>query len=96
MDNEKQIQRIEYMEKLLDENEKIVSELFNAIENFENQLSKINELSQYYESSDWRKDFEASEKRILPTDLKCGILSEDGIYNLLMDSDELKRKLNIK
>ena len=40
-------------------------------------------LSDYYESPLWREDFEADEAGLLPADLKRGVLSEDGIYNML-------------
>ena len=33
----------------------------------------------------WRKDFEADEKGEIPEDLKRGILSEDGLFDLLAD-----------
>lgn len=45
-------------------------------------------LEAYYTSSAWRTDFEADEAGLLPPDLKRGVLSEDGIYNLL---EEYKR-----
>ena len=31
---------------------------------------------------EWKKDFEDDEKGLLPKELKRGVLSEDGIYNL--------------
>ena len=40
-------------------------------------------LKEYYESPLWREDFEADEAGKFPKDLKRGVLSEDGIYNLL-------------
>ncbi len=39
-------------------------------------------LSSYYETL-WRDDFEADEKGLIPNDMKRGVLSEDGLYNLL-------------
>ncbi|MCR5782856.1 MAG: DUF4298 domain-containing protein [Clostridia bacterium] len=43
------------------------------------------ELEAYYTSGEWREDFEADEAGLLPPDLPRGVLSEDGIYNLLED-----------
>ena len=37
----------------------------------------------YYEGSQWRADFELDEQGKLPSDLKRGVLSEDGVYNFL-------------
>ncbi|SMC45529.1 transcriptional regulator, Spx/MgsR family [Oscillospiraceae bacterium] len=39
-------------------------------------------LSSYYETL-WKDDFEADEKGLIPKDMKRGVLSEDGLYNLL-------------
>ena len=43
----------------------------------------VSKLKEYYESPQWREDFEADEAGKFPKDLKRGVLSEDGIYNLL-------------
>ena len=53
----------------------------------------IRALSAYYEDSLWREDFEADEAGLLPPDLKRGVLSEDGVYNLLSDYAELNDRL---
>ena len=50
----------------------------------------ISTLRQYYESPVWKKDFEADEKGLLPADLQRGVLSEDGLYNLLEKSKEIQ------
>ena len=44
---------------------------------------RIRTLEDYYVSSTWRSDFEADEAGLLPQDLVRGVLSEDGIYDLL-------------
>ena len=41
-------------------------------------------LSSYYESI-WKEDFEADEQGLIPKDMKRGVLSEDGLYNLLQE-----------
>lgn len=43
------------------------------------------ELTAYYESPQWLADYRSDEQGLLPRDLKRGILSEDGIYNLLWE-----------
>ena len=45
--------------------------------------SKIRMLQEYYQSEEWKQDFILDENELLPIDLKRGVLSEDGIYNLL-------------
>ncbi len=47
----------------------------------------INELEAYYRSAEWKKDFEDDEAGRLPKGLKRGVLSEDGIYNLIEKYD---------
>ena len=39
-------------------------------------------LSSYYETL-WKEDFEADEQGLIPKDMKRGVLSEDGLYDLL-------------
>ena len=52
----------------------------------------IRALSAYYEDSFWREDFEADEAGLLPKDLKRGVLSEDGVYDLLSEYATLKKQ----
>ena len=61
-----------------------------ALEDFAALKPDIAELEAYYTSSLWRKDFEADEAGKLPKDLKRGVLSEDGIGNVLEDYKRLK------
>ena len=51
----------------------------------------IAELSKYYGSELWKQDFAADEAGKLPPDLKRGVLSEDGIWNLLSDYREMQK-----
>ena len=41
------------------------------------------ELRDYYESGQWLLDYEADERGELPGGLKRGVLSQDGLWNLL-------------
>ncbi len=43
------------------------------------------ELSEYLASGDWQSDYELDEKKLLPSplELKRGVLSQDGLYELL-------------
>ena len=45
-------------------------------------------LAEYYGSDEWKRDFADDEAGILPKDLKRGVLSEDGIWNIL-ESDSV-------
>ena len=86
----KRIDRITHMESLFDKSEEVIKRLETALEDFANLELDIAELEAYYTSPQWRKDFEADEAGKLPKDIKRGVLSEDGIWNLLGDYKRLK------
>ena len=65
-----QIRRIAYYENIMQQAESGSAEPLKA-------------LSEYYSSDAWKRDYAADEAGLLPKDLKRGVLSEDGIYNLL-------------
>ena len=46
-------------------------------------VDQLKALSEYDGSDAWKRDYAADEAGLLPKDLKRGVLSEDGIYNLL-------------
>ena len=46
-------------------------------------VDQLKALSEYYISDAWKRDYAADEAGLLPKDMKRGVLSEDGIYNLL-------------
>ena len=48
----------------------------------------LNNLQDYYENGLWLSDYELDEKGMIPSDLKRGILSQDGFYNFLTDINE--------
>lgn len=47
----------------------------------------IDILRDYYGSGVWREDFEADEQGLIPRDMRRGVLSEDGLWNLLDEVD---------
>lgn len=85
----KRIDRIESMERIMDEMQESVSELRAALEKFSGGQKRYGRLIDYYGSSQWMKDYEADEAGKLPAELKRGVLSEDGVYDLLLDYKEL-------
>ena len=89
------IERITHMEGLLDKSTEVITRLEQAIEDFAALQPDIAELEAYYTSPQWRKDFEADEAGKLPKDLKRGVLSEDGIYDLLTDYKCLQDQIRI-
>ena len=61
------------------------------LENSDRLKYLISELEAYYESVKWRRDFENDEAGLLPKNLKRGVLSEDGIYDLLEEYGEVSK-----
>ena len=78
-----QIERIQHFEMLLDRVAPVLGNLEEALDAVEGIQEDVKELAAYYEDDDWREDFEADEAGRLPADLKRGVLSEDGIYDVL-------------
>jgi len=85
-------ERIEQMEDLFDKSNEVVQQLEQAVDSFRALQNTIAELENYY-NADWRTDFEADEAGKLPADLKRGVLSEDGLWNLLEEYNRLKELL---
>ena len=77
-------ERIQQMERYYDAVSSALE--VNANEMYENvAISKmIQELTEYMDSGLWLQDYERDERGELPKDLKRGVLSEDGLYNLLI------------
>ena len=82
-----QIERIQYMEELLD----FIIEARKEQNINPQKSARIQEasriLAEYYGSDEWKRDFADDEAGILPKDLKRGVLSEDGIWNVLSSEE---------
>ena len=48
--------------------------------------AELRVLAAYMDSGDWLVDYEADEQGLLPADLKRGVLSQDGLYDLLKEA----------
>lgn len=52
--------------------------------------SAVKQLSEYYFGGQWQEDYALDEQRCLPDDLKRGVLSQDGLYDLFCTLREQK------
>ena len=86
--NYETIDRIRSMEELYDRAIVLVKKADRTVSETEELESAAARLREYYESPQWKEDFEADEAGKLPKGLKRGVLSEDGIYNLLDEINE--------
>ena len=81
------------MELRLDQASAAVMELSAALDKYEAAQEAISILDEYYGSDEWKQDFADDEAGLLPADLKRGVLSEDGIYDVLSDHYSLTVRL---
>ncbi|MBR6350862.1 MAG: DUF4298 domain-containing protein [Firmicutes bacterium] len=87
------IERIEKYEDILDRGNAAVKALEGPLDAFLSMRPELKKLEKYYSGGQWRGDLEADEAGKLPADLKRGVLSEDAVYDLLAEIDEIKKKL---
>ena len=85
-----QIERIKWMEHRF--NNALVAIKDGSADSLKTIKEDVAELSKYYGSELWKLDFAADEAGTLPPDLKRGVLSEDGIWNLLSDYRDIQKK----
>ena len=91
-ENTERIRRITEMESRYDRVRHALRASGACPDRLDSVRGDIQALSAYYEGSLWREDFEADEAGLLPKDLKRGVLSEDGVYDLLSEYDTLKKQ----
>ena len=88
-------QHIFVMESILEKATQKMDALEKTIEEYEAFQAEIRKLEEYYTSPQWKADFVADEAGQYPDKLKRGVLSEDGIWNMLERNRELLRRLGI-
>ncbi len=87
------IKRITEMEAILNEAHKLLDDAKEnpaALLDFQPEIKK---LDAYYSGQDWKRDFALDEEGLLPGDLRRGVLSEDGIYDVLERNSDLLKEL---
>ena len=77
------IERILQMEQYFDDIGDAMRHCPEKLYEDEEIQRKLQILAAYQESGLWIKDYEADERGELPAELKRGVLSQDGLYNLL-------------
>lgn len=86
-------ERIVYMEQALDAGSEAVAALSEALEKYSSLQGKLQQLIAYYESKQWRQDYDDDNAGKIPGDLKRGVLSEDAVYDLLTENARLMERL---
>ena len=88
-----QIARIQDMEEIYREASAILPALQAALDAYELLRPRLAELDAYYTSPAWKADFAADEADKLPSDLPRGVLSEDGLWDLLQMQRSLQEQM---
>ena len=86
---EERIKRISEMEKILDECRETLTELEQALDHLQELQDGMGQLFEYYGSEEWYEDRELE----LPSDVRAGVLSEDLIYDAIMDTRDLSFRM---
>ena len=89
-------QHLFVMESILNRATQKMDALEKKIAEYEEFQSEIQKLEAYYTSQQWKDDLAMDEKGELPDKLKRGILSEDGIYNMLERNKELLSRIKME
>ena len=89
----KRLARIRKMERMFDKASRVLSKLDKALDEYDAVKSQIASLNDYLDSGHWREDYEADERGEISPGIKRGVLSEDGLYNLLTDADRLSARI---
>ena len=90
--NTDDIQRIKDFEYKFSEVSRVIAALNKALDDY----FDIQSLKDYMESGQWKADFEADERGEIPADIERGVLSEDGLYDLLGEVDRILRRYAIR
>ncbi|HEM5490690.1 TPA: DUF4298 domain-containing protein [Streptococcus suis] len=85
-------QRVEQMESIFNSQIQLVSALRTILEQVETSQPAYLELLDYYQSSTFLEDMDLADRGEFKH-LPCGVLSEDGVYNLLVDRKELTKMM---
>lgn len=86
-------ERIAYYEKNLDRTADAIRNLEAALDEYEAICPLLQELEHYYTSPEWKEDYDADASGTLPQNLKRGVLSEDGIDDVLDSFRDLEDRL---
>ena len=91
-----EIQRISQMETYMDEAAAALRDLSSALERYAAVEAKLQALQDYYRGGQWLRDYESDCAGHLPPTLKRGVLSEDALWDVLREWDDVKDELRDK
>jgi len=86
------VERVKRMEEASNRVEEMLSRLNQGLDDYTKVQHEIEMLEKYLDSKQWMADFEADEAGKLPEDMPRGVLSEDGLYDLLSRVEDVKER----
>ncbi len=81
--------RVGHMSKVYDRLKALSTSLEGNLNELEDLVYDVSRLTEYINTGQWLKDYEADERHEIPNDVNRSVLSQDGLYNLLDDLDDL-------
>ena len=88
-------QHIYEMESILGRALQKMDDLERKIEEYRDFQSQIRRLEAYYTGPQWKEDYAMEEAGKFPEKLRRGVLSQDGIWNMLERNSEMLEMLGI-
>lgn len=89
----KQEKRIIEMEEKFDNSKKVLKEFEKSLRKFAKIQKDVKIIDEYYGSNNWFTDVEDYDSGKINKDIKAGVLSEDEIYNFLIDNRDVFGKM---
>lgn len=84
------VERVKEMEDASNRVETMVKLVNQGLDRYAQLQKDIDLLRHYLASKQWMEDFEADEAGKLPKDMPRGVLSEDGLFNLLNKVEDVE------
>lgn len=87
--SEERLENIRQMEATANETQQLLKEAKVLLQKWEELTPRIRKMEDYYSSPAWKEDYDASNNGQIPAGMPHGVLSEDGLYNLLEEHSEI-------
>lgn len=80
--------KIRQMEHIFNQAYDLIDKMEQLQSEWQRLLPQIRELENYY-GEQWQADYNAYDQGEIPSDMPCGVLSEDAVYNLFIEHKEV-------